>query len=66
MSAKLRPAGDELPGPTSNSDASRNASRLPPWIVRDSWVGRPCLSLPVKTRTSHTPGRFSRSVAIWG
>ena len=32
--------------------------------ILDSWVGRPFGLVPVKTRTSHTPGRFSRSVAM--
>src|SRR3954468_5707219 len=33
-------------------------------MVFDSWVGRPSGPVPVKTRTSHTSGRFSRSVAM--
>ena len=48
----------------SSSAARRCASRLPPCTVRDSCVGRPRASVPVKTRTSHTPGRFSRIVAM--
>jgi hypothetical protein len=39
---------------------------LPPCTVRDNCVGRPRESLPVKTRTYHTPGLFSRSVATSG
>ena len=52
-------------------------SLLLPWIVawqachaaeaggtvREICVGRPRASLPVKTRTTHTPGCFSRTVA---
>ena len=39
--ADHRPPDDEGPGPTSISAARRMASRLPPWMVLDSCVGRP-------------------------
>ena len=45
-------------GVPSISLATRIASRLPPWIVLEIWLGRPRASLPVNTRTSHTPRRF--------
>ena len=63
-SSTLRPAGDALPGPTFNEAAIRCVSRLPPRTVREICVGRTRASLPVKTRTSHTPGFFSRIVAM--
>jgi hypothetical protein len=58
-----RPAGFAFPPDASSCAANRCASRLPPWTVRDICVGRPRASAPVNTRTSHTPGRFSRIVA---
>ena len=64
-SATVRPPADER-GPASNSAATFCAARLPPRTVRLTCVGFPRLSRPVKTRTSHTPGRFSRIVATRG
>ena len=59
-----RPPGAARAEPASISAATRWASRLPPWTVLDSWVGRPWASVPVNTRTSHTFGRRSRMVAM--
>jgi hypothetical protein len=63
-SATRRPAGLASPAFASSCAASFWASRLPPRTVRDIWVGRPRASAPANTRTSHTPGRFSRIVAM--
>src|SRR5947209_2844394 len=43
--------------------ATRIASRFVPRTVRLACVGRPRSSRPLKTRTSHTPGRRWRTVA---
>ncbi len=63
-SPTVRPAGALRLPARSRSLATRLASRLPPRTVRDVWVGLPSSPRPVKTRTSQTPGRFSRMVAI--
>jgi hypothetical protein len=54
----------DFDGRSVSSAATRWASRLVPWTVRLTCLGRPRSSRPVKARTSHTPGRFSRIVAM--
>jgi hypothetical protein len=42
----------------------RGGAGSSPRTVRETWTGRPASSRPTKTRTSMTPGRRSRMVAI--
>jgi Transposase, Mutator family len=47
-----------------NGSCQKSATTEVGEVRLDVRVGRPPASLPVKARTSHTPGRFSRSVAM--